>query len=53
MQQGIDLGLRHVMIPFMETHAGEVLKYGVDLGLRTWKTFLGEARLASRTTSTR
>ena len=30
------------MIPFMETHAGEVLKYGVDLGLRTWKTFLGK-----------
>src|SRR5437763_8240595 len=25
VQRGIDLGLRHVMIPFMETHAGEVL----------------------------
>jgi 3-oxoacyl-[acyl-carrier-protein] synthase-3 len=41
VQKGIDFGLRHVMIPFMETQAGEVLKYGVDLGLRTWKKFLG------------
>ncbi len=41
MQRGLDMGLRHVMVPFMETHAGEVLKYGVDLGLRTWKKFLG------------
>lgn len=39
-RRGIDLGLRHVMIPFMETHAGEVLKYGVDLGHRTWNAFL-------------
>jgi acyl-CoA:acyl-CoA alkyltransferase len=42
VQRSIDFGLRHVMIPFMETHAGEVLKYGVDLGLRTWKKFLGK-----------
>ncbi|MBA4189911.1 MAG: 3-oxoacyl-ACP synthase III [Planctomycetaceae bacterium] len=40
VQRGIDLGLRHVMVPFMETHAGEVLKYGVDVGFRTWKKFL-------------
>ena len=40
VQKSIDFGLRHVMVPFMETHAGEVLKYGVDLGLRTWKKFL-------------
>jgi 3-oxoacyl-[acyl-carrier-protein] synthase-3 len=40
MQKGVDFGLRHVMIPFMETHAGEVLKYGVELGLRTWQSFL-------------
>jgi 3-oxoacyl-[acyl-carrier-protein] synthase-3 len=40
VQKGIDFGLRHVMVPFMETRAGEVLKYGVDLGLRTWKKFL-------------
>jgi 3-oxoacyl-[acyl-carrier-protein] synthase-3 len=40
VQRGVDLGLRHVMMPFMETHAGEVLKYGVELGLRTWQSFL-------------
>lgn len=40
MQKGVDYGLRHVMIPFMETHAGEVLKHGVELGLRTWQNFL-------------
>jgi 3-oxoacyl-[acyl-carrier-protein] synthase III len=42
VQRSIDFGLRHVMIPFMETHAGEVLKYGVDLGLRTWNKFLSK-----------
>lgn len=42
VQRGIDLGLRHVMVPFMETHAGEVLKYGVDLGYRTWHNFLSK-----------
>jgi 3-oxoacyl-[acyl-carrier-protein] synthase-3 len=42
VQKGVDLGLRHVMIPFMETHAGEVLKYGVELGMRTWQKFLGK-----------
>ncbi|MCE9567579.1 MAG: 3-oxoacyl-ACP synthase III [Planctomycetes bacterium] len=42
VQRGFDLGLRHVMVPFMETHAGEVLKYGVDLGFRTWKKFINK-----------
>ena len=42
IQKGLDLGLRHVMIPFMETHAGEVLKYGVELGSRTWSAFLSK-----------
>ena len=42
VQKGIDFGLRHVMIPFMETHAGEVLKYGVELGGRTWSAFLSK-----------
>jgi acyl-CoA:acyl-CoA alkyltransferase len=40
VQKGMDFGMRHMMIPFMETHAGEVLKYGVELGLRTWQNFL-------------
>src|SRR5947209_18371674 len=35
-------GLRHVMITFMETHAGEVLEYGVELGSRTWAAFLSK-----------
>jgi 3-oxoacyl-[acyl-carrier-protein] synthase-3 len=42
MQKSVDFGMRHVMIPFMETHAGEVLKYGVELGLRTWQSFLAK-----------
>ncbi len=42
MQKGVDLGLRHVMIPFMETHAGEVLKFGVELGHRTRAKFLAK-----------
>jgi 3-oxoacyl-[acyl-carrier-protein] synthase III len=42
VQKGIDFGVRHVMIPFMETHAGEVLKYGVELGHRTWQAFLAK-----------
>ena len=37
---GLDRGIKHVMMPFMETHAGEVLKFGVDLGTRTWGSFL-------------
>jgi 3-oxoacyl-[acyl-carrier-protein] synthase-3 len=39
IRQGLDLGLRHVRIPFMETHASEVLKHGVELGGRTWQAF--------------
>ena len=42
VQKSIDLGLRHVKIPFMETHAGDVLKYGVELGFRTWSAFLNK-----------
>jgi 3-oxoacyl-[acyl-carrier-protein] synthase-3 len=42
VQKSMDFGLRHVMVPFMETHAGEVLKYGVELGLRTWQSFLAK-----------
>lgn len=33
-------GMRHVVSPFMSTDAGSVLKYGVDLGLKTWESFL-------------
>jgi 3-oxoacyl-[acyl-carrier-protein] synthase-3 len=36
----IDDGLRHVKLPFMTTHAGEVLRNGVELALRNWHAFL-------------
>lgn len=42
LQRGIDIGMKHVMVPVMETHAGEVLKYGIELGFRTWTSFLGK-----------
>jgi 3-oxoacyl-[acyl-carrier-protein] synthase-3 len=32
-------GLKHCVIPFTATDAAAVLKFGVDLGLRTWTTF--------------
>jgi 3-oxoacyl-[acyl-carrier-protein] synthase-3 len=32
--------MKHCVQPFMSTDAGAVLKYGVDLGLRTWRSFL-------------
>lgn len=41
-KRGVDFGLRHTVIPFMETHAAEVLKHGVELGLRTWNAFLAK-----------
>ena len=40
VQKTVGLGYKHVMMPFMETHAGEVLKFGVELGYRTWAAFL-------------
>lgn len=40
LQTGIDKGMRHVVTPFMATDAGNVLKYGVDLGSKTWQAFL-------------
>jgi 3-oxoacyl-[acyl-carrier-protein] synthase-3 len=41
-----DHRLRHLMIPIMSTHAGEVLRHGVDLGVRTWWSFLQKMGLA-------
>jgi 3-oxoacyl-[acyl-carrier-protein] synthase-3 len=32
-------GLKHCVIPFTATDAASVLKFGVDLGLRTWTSF--------------
>jgi acyl-CoA:acyl-CoA alkyltransferase len=39
-RRAYDIGMKHCVMPFMQTDAGSVLKFGVDLGLRTWKTFL-------------
>lgn len=41
-KSALDRGMRHVMSPFMATDAGNVLKYGVELGLKTWQTFLSK-----------
>jgi 3-oxoacyl-[acyl-carrier-protein] synthase-3 len=38
----VDHGLKHLKIPFMSTHAADVLKHGVELALRTWRTFLAQ-----------
>ena len=39
VRKAYDIGVKHCVTPFMATDAGSVLKYGVDLGVRTWKTF--------------
>ena len=35
VRSAYNLGMKHCVMPFMSTDAGSVLKYGVDLGLRT------------------
>jgi 3-oxoacyl-[acyl-carrier-protein] synthase-3 len=40
LRRAYDLGMKHCVTPFMATDAGAVLKYGVELGQRTWKSFL-------------
>ena len=42
-----DDGLKHLKIPFMTTHAGDVLRYGVDLAKTTWRTFLEKLGLTA------
>jgi 3-oxoacyl-[acyl-carrier-protein] synthase III len=46
-QLGLDQVLPSAVLPFTATDAGAVLRFGVDLGLRTWQAFtqqLGWAR---------
>lgn len=43
-----DQSLKHLMIPIMSTHAGDVLRHGVDLGVRTWWQFLERLGLAGQ-----
>ena len=40
LKSALNKGMRHVVSPFMSTDAGSVLKYGVDLGYKTWESFL-------------
>ncbi len=40
LKKTYETGMKHCVTPFMATDAGSVLKYGVDLGTRTWKSFL-------------
>jgi 3-oxoacyl-[acyl-carrier-protein] synthase-3 len=42
VKRAFDTSMKHCVTPFMATDAGSVLKYGVDLGVRTWKSFLGK-----------
>ena len=45
----LDDGLQHVKLPFMKTHAGEVLRNGVELALRNWHVFLDRLGLTHQT----
>jgi 3-oxoacyl-[acyl-carrier-protein] synthase-3 len=47
MRAGLEYGLKHLMTPFMATDAVSVLKYGVELGTRTWQAFLGKVGWAA------
>jgi len=38
--KSVDDGLKHLKIPFMSTHAADVLKHGVELALNTYRSFL-------------
>ncbi|MEZ6140319.1 MAG: 3-oxoacyl-ACP synthase III [Zavarzinella sp.] len=40
IRSAYDIGMKHIVTPFMATDAGSVLKFGVDLGLKTWQNFL-------------
>ena len=44
--KAFDDGLKHVKLPFMKTHAGEVLRNGVELARRNWQAFLERLGLA-------
>jgi len=44
----VDGGLRHLKLPFMTTHAGDVLRHGIELAGRTYRTFLEKLGLTSQ-----
>jgi acyl-CoA:acyl-CoA alkyltransferase len=39
IKSAYEKGMKHIVTPFMQTDAGSVLKFGVELGNRTWATF--------------
>jgi len=39
VKSGLSFGLRNLVTPFMATDAASVLKHGVDLGVRTFRSF--------------
>jgi 3-oxoacyl-[acyl-carrier-protein] synthase-3 len=47
-ERGLE-NMLHVARQFMSTDSVSVLKYGVDLGLRTWRSFLGKLGWAADT----
>ncbi len=42
IRRAYEMSVNHCVVPFMATDAGSVLKFGVDLGVRTWKSFLSK-----------
>ena len=40
LKTAYQFGIKHCVTPIMATDAAAVLRYGVDLGSRTWKSFL-------------
>jgi acyl-CoA:acyl-CoA alkyltransferase len=44
----VDGGLRHLKLPFMTTHAGDVLRHGVELATRTYRSFLEKIGLTNQ-----
>jgi 3-oxoacyl-[acyl-carrier-protein] synthase-3 len=46
-KSGFEFGLRNLVTPFMSTDAAAVLKYGVDLGTRTFRAFVNTIGWAS------
>jgi 3-oxoacyl-[acyl-carrier-protein] synthase III len=46
--RSVDGGLRHLKLPFMTTHAGDVLRHGIELAGRTYRSFLEKLGLTNQ-----
>jgi 3-oxoacyl-[acyl-carrier-protein] synthase-3 len=42
IKSGFEFGMRNLVTPIMQTDAASVLKHGVDLGMRTFKSFVSK-----------